>query len=150
MLFPDEVESLTNIDGYFNTRLRPQNSVLSKYLKKEIEMISKISTQEPLPPKEISVDKMKTKFIMQNDLLEYLGEEKALEAAEAFLSENFKVVRKFKDDFFLFFKINGEKCISKYADVIQTKLLGGGAAYSYSSKHFNEFVKLIGNFILYL
>ena len=39
MLFPDEVESLTNIDGYFNTRLRPQNSVLSKYLKKEIETI---------------------------------------------------------------------------------------------------------------
>ena len=103
MLFPDEVESLTNIDGYFNTRLRPQNSVLSKYLKKEIEMIRKISTQEPLPPKEILVEKMKTKFIIQNDLLEYLGEEKALEAAEAFLSENFKVVRKFKDDFLKIF-----------------------------------------------
>ena len=92
MLFPDEVESLTNIDGYFNTRLRPQNSVLSKYLKKEIETIRKISTQEPSPPKEIPVEKIKTNFIMRNDLAQYLGQEKALEAAEAFLSENFKVV----------------------------------------------------------
>ena len=148
MLFPDEVESLTNIDGYFNTRLRPQNSVLSKYLKKEIETIRKISSQEPLPPKEIPVEKIKTNFIIRNDLLKYLGQEKALEAAEAFLSENFEVVRKFQDDFSNFFKINGEKCISKYDDVIQTKLLGGGAAYSYSSKHFNDFVKLIGSFII--
>ena len=103
MLFPDEVESLTNIDGYFNTRLRPQNSVLSKYLKKEIETIRKISTQEPLPPKEIPVEKIKTNFIMRNDLAQYLGQEKALEAAEGFLSENFKVVRKFQDDIFQFF-----------------------------------------------
>ena len=47
---------------------------------------------------------------MQNDPLEYLDQEKSLEAAEAVLSGNFKVVRKFKQDFFFnFVKINGEK-----------------------------------------
>ena len=47
---------------------------------------------------------------MRNDLLKQLGQEKSLEAAEAVLSGNFKVVRKFKQDFFLnFVKINGEK-----------------------------------------
>ena len=38
---------------------------------------------------------------MRNDPLEYLDQAKSLEAAEAFLSEKFKVVRKFKQDFFL-------------------------------------------------
>ena len=81
---------MTNNDGYFNTLLRPQNSNFRQ-----------ISTQEPLPPKEIPIDKIKTNFIMRNDPLEYLDQEKSLEAAEAFLSGNFKVVRKFKQDFFL-------------------------------------------------
>ena len=84
-----QIESLTNNDGYFNTRLRPQNSNFRK-----------ISTQEPLSPKEIPIDKIKKKFIMRNDQLKYLDKEKSLEAAESFLGGNFKVVRKFKLDFF--------------------------------------------------
>ena len=53
-----------------------------------------------MSPKEIPIDKIKTNFIMRNDPLEYLDQEKSLEAAEAVLSGNFKVVRKFKQDFF--------------------------------------------------
>ena len=50
----------------------------------KIRIFEKISTQEPLPPKQIPVDKIKTNFIMRNDLLKYLGQEKSLKAAEEF------------------------------------------------------------------
>ena len=104
-----QIESLTNNDGYFNARLRPQNSNFRN-----------ISTQEQLSPKEISIDKIKTNFIMRNDPLEYLDQEKSLEAAEAVLSGNSKVVRKFKLDFFNFVKINGEKY--KFSKPFSSKL----------------------------
>lgn len=43
MLYPDETASLTNIDGYFNMRLRAQKSVLTRYIRHEMDTIVNLS-----------------------------------------------------------------------------------------------------------
>ena len=43
MLYPDETASFTNIDGYFNIKLRAQKDPLLKYIRHEMDTIVALS-----------------------------------------------------------------------------------------------------------
>jgi len=137
MLYPDEVSSLTNIDGYFNMRLRPQKSVLRKYIKEEMETFLHLSKDTlGFESKGKSKDSLKRKFIAGNHLGQYMANETADKIADEFVQAKFK--------------INSAGLYESNLHQVTKASLFKSAVWSYTDSHFEELVKLIDFPVLHI
>ena len=147
MLYADETASLTNIDGYFNMRLRPQKSVLTKYLRYEMDKFMEFSkTTDSVEKIQYDEEKLINSYINIHQLRKYENIDRQT------IAKNY-VINNFQVNFLLnlllqfltfnFQKLENGKYISNNHPIIDSGIQGT-SMWSYGNEDFEEFINNIG------